>query len=106
MALHFPLLISAPKEIPITAEQHDQLSVYGLGTFMISYPICFADKGDHLIMYCPEDKGNYYHSMPRFREVIPGMIRGSVEMAEFKIPKTTKLFKTIDTYFKHLFLKH
>jgi hypothetical protein len=103
--LHFPLLISGPKEVPITAEQHEKLSVFGIGAFMITYPVCFADKGDHVIMYCREDKGNEYHSNPRFAEVIPGRIVPSVEMAYFTIPKTTKLFITIDKYFKHLFLK-
>lgn len=102
--IHFPLLIKGPKNPPITVEQHKNLSVFGLASFMITYPIVIADMGDHVILYCEEWKGNYYHEMPRFAEVIPGRIYGSVEMAKFTIPKTTKLYATIHKYFPHLCL--
>jgi hypothetical protein len=103
--IDFPLLLNAPKEISLTIEQHEKLSYIGLASFMCNYPICIADKGDHIILYCPEWKGNKFHTMPRFAEVIPGTINGSAELAWFTIPKTTKLFKTINKYFKHLYLK-
>jgi len=103
--LHFPLLISGPKEVPLTVEQHDKLSYFGLASFMITYPVCIADKGDQVILYCSESKGCEYHGMPRFSEVIPSRINPSAEMAYFTISKTTKLFKTIEKYFKHLYLK-
>jgi hypothetical protein len=103
--LHFPLLISGPKEVPITAEQHSKLSYIGLASFMISYPICIKDNGDHVLLYCPEHKAFYYHNMPRFKEVIPGGIYSSAEMGEYTIPKTTKLYATLEKYFKHLWLK-
>jgi len=105
MALDFPLLLNAPKEMPLSVEQHEKLSCIGLASFMCNYPICIADKKDHVILYCPEWMGNKFHVMPRFAEVIPGLINPSVELAYFTIPKTTKLFKTIDKYFKHLYLK-
>lgn len=100
--LDFPLLISGPKEVPITAEQHSKLSYFGLATFMITYPICIADKGDHIELYCHDWKGKYFHNQPRFGEVIPGIIYSGVEMAMYTIPNTTKLYKTINKYFKHL----
>lgn len=103
--LHFPLLISGPKEIPITAEEHSKLSCFGIGAFMITYPVCIADKDDHVIFYCREDKGRSYIEMPRFSEVLPARIYQSVEMVFFTIPKTTKLYSTLNKYFKHLFLK-
>jgi hypothetical protein len=103
--LHFPLLISGPKEVPITAEQHSKLSYIGLASFMLTYPICVEDKGDHVLLYCPEWRGNYFHTMSRFKEVIPGRINGSAELAWYTIPKTTKLYETLNKYFKHLWLK-
>ena len=106
MTQDFSILLNAPKEIPITVEQHENLSVIGLASFMINYPICIADKGDHVILYCQDYKGNYFHVMPRFSEVIPGRINESAELAYFTIPKTTKLFKTIEKKFKHLYLKN
>lgn len=105
-ALHFPLLISGPKEVPISAKQFNNLSYIGLASFMITYPICFEDKGDHILMYCHDWRGNYFHDKPRFAEVIPGRIYSSAELAEFTIPKTTKLYASIEKYFKHLFLKN
>jgi hypothetical protein len=106
MTLDFPILLNAPKQIPVSVEQHEKFSIIGLASFMVNYPICIADKNDHIILYCPEYKGNYYHTMPRFKEVIPGRINQSVELAYFTISKNTKLFKTIDKYFKHLYLKN
>lgn len=103
--LHFPLLISGPKEVSLTVEQHSNLSYFGLASFMITYPVCIADKDDHIILYCSESKGCEFHTMPRFAEVIPGRIYLAAEMAFFTIPKTTKLFQTIEKYFKHLYLK-
>lgn len=104
--LDFPLLLNAPKELPLTVEQFDSLSVIGLASLMCSYSIIIADRGDNLTLNCADWKGNYFHGMPRFSEVIPGRIYSSAEMAEFTIPKTTKLAATIEKYFKHLYLKN
>lgn len=104
-ALHFPLLINAPKEVPLTISQHNNLSFMGLASFMIHWPIVIADHGDYLKLYCEEWRGNYFHEMPRFAEVIPGRIYQEAEMAYFKIPKETKLYTSLQKYFKHLFLK-
>src|ERR1700747_1242194 len=79
-ALHFPLLISGPKEVPLTAKEHSSLSCFGLGAFMITYPVCIEDKDDHVILYCRGDKGYLYNEMPRFLEVLPARIYQSVEM--------------------------
>ncbi|ERR1039458_3124375 len=103
--IHFPLLISAPKEIPLTIEQFDNLSIMGLSCFMISYPISISDMGDYVLLHCHDWQANHFHDMPRFKEVIPGRIYESVEMGEFTIPKATELYATIEKYFKHLFLK-
>ena len=104
--INFPLYITKPDGgIPITKEQHEKLSYMGLASFMISYPIAIADKGDEYILYCHDWQANEFHSHPRFKEVIPGRINGSAEMGYFNIPKTTKLAKSIEKYCKHLFFK-
>ncbi len=105
MALHFPVLITAPKEIPITVEQFDSLSYIGLASFMLHYKVFFAEKEDEIILYCKDWKVNYFHELPRFKEVIPGRINESAELGYFNIPKNTKLYQTINKYFRHLFLK-
>lgn len=91
-------------KITLTIAEHENLSFYQLGWFMIENPIVIADKKDHIILYCSEWKGCYFHDMPRFKEVIPGKLNREAELAYFKIPKTTKLYNTINKYFKHLYL--
>lgn len=104
-AIHFPLYLVPLREMPLTISQHSNLSFIGLANFMIHWPIVIADHGDYLKLYCEEWRGNYFHEMPRFAEIIPGRINQQAEMAYFKIPKETKLYATIQKYFKHLFLK-
>lgn len=103
--MSYNLLINPPKNPPITAKEFHALTYFGLGSFMVNYPIFIEEKKDEIVLYCKDYKANYFHGMPRFAEVIPGKINQSAELGYFNIPKGTKLHATISKYFSHLYLK-
>ncbi len=105
--IHFSLLVRAPREVPITAEEHKRLSYFGLGSFMISYPLVFEDSGDSVIAWTSENLGwKYYRKDGIKRDVAEAWSIESCEMCKFKIMKDTELYKNvISTQLQHLFFK-
>jgi len=101
----YNLLLNAPKEVNLTVEEYRNLTIFGLGSFMINYPIVIENRENDVILYCSEGQAQEYHDDPKFKEVSPGRIEPSIERGYYTIPKTTELFKEIEKDYKHLYLK-
>jgi len=100
-ALHYPIYITTPDKIDITKEQFDNLSIFGLGSFLISWPfvIDVLENGDYQV-YGNESKLWKFNTL--LNKQIDVWSYQSVEMLRFDIPKDHKLIARLDKYCSHL----
>lgn len=102
--VHFPILLNAPKNIPYTVKDFDNISIMGLSSLFCNYKIFFCERTDNITMYMQHHLGDIFFKTRRF-EGIDFFQDLSVEMAYCIIPKDNALVKTIEKYYNHLIMR-
>lgn len=104
---NFPILINSSKEPPITKEQFNKLSYFGLASFWCSYKLIFCDNDESIRLYTRDNNCFFVDTCIknyRFKGIQRFEI-SSAEMIYCDINKDTELYKDIKKYFSHLILK-
>ena len=102
--LDYPLYITSPKEINITAEQFKNLSYMGLASLFCSFRYVIDKNENNYAIYMRQGYHYKLMDLPRFKGLQFGVWEAA-EMAQVIIPIDNPLIKTIDKYFSYLILK-
>lgn len=105
-AIHFPLYIEAPKQIPLTKEEFNHLSYFGIANLFISYRLVILDENTFYKCYLTQS-GDFEHLVRtnhRFNN-LKWFGYESVELSFVKINKDSKYGSFIENKLQHLILK-
>lgn len=102
--LDYPILLYAPKNVPLFLEEFDSLSVMGLCSFFCNYPAAIAKRDNSYEIYLKEERAWSYYSFPRFNG-IKWYYAVKDEIVYCTIPLEHPLVKIIINKFSHLILK-
>lgn len=104
IGLDCPILLHAPKEIQMSAEKFNHLSLIGISSFFCNYPAAIEKKDDcYKISMCEGRERSYYKS-PRFKDIKWYMCQ-EAEIVWCIIPIDNPLIEVINKKFSHLILK-
>lgn len=103
---HFPILLSPPKEVPLTYEDFQGLSIMGLGSLFCSYKVVFGMTDEHCIMYMNDGTQHSFWGHKRFEDLKDCWWENSAaELIYCKIPLEHPLVDLIKRKFSHLIMK-
>jgi len=101
--LDFPILLNAPKEVPITLERFDKFSYIGLASFMISYPVIICKRKKKYELHICESNASELHEKEGFKD-LKFWCNSEAEIVWCDIPFTHDTAKQIEKDFKHLII--
>ena len=101
--IHYPLYITTPEKIEITAEQFQNLSYYGLSSFLVSWALAIEKRPDGgLFVWGGEGRLYQLFETPRFKGT-KFLRYGGSEMIKIEIPAGHALVNTFTKYFSRYF---
>jgi hypothetical protein len=104
--IHFPLYIEAPKQIPLTKEEFNHLSYFGVASLFVSYRLVIIDVNTSYKCYLTQS-GDFEHLIRtnhRFKD-LEWFEDTSVELSFVNIDKDSKYGSFITNKLQHLILK-
>ena len=106
---HHSIYINAPKNINITKEQFDRISIIGIASLFCNYPAIIIEEETEYRVYM-----KYYSAYRLFLLKEAGQKRfeglrfakyDEAEMGAIEVPKEHPLSKSLMKYFSHLIAK-